>query len=65
MTDEMTPDRADEMAPEDGGEAVTEDFANEPLAGEGTDDDEATVTEGPAQGGATGKAGQGTADESH
>ncbi|MEJ7753892.1 MAG: hypothetical protein WKF38_01780 [Candidatus Limnocylindrales bacterium] len=53
----------DEMAPEDGGEAVTEAFANEPLAGEGTDDDGATVTEGPAQGGATGKAGQGTADE--
>ena len=25
--------------------------------------DEATVTEGPGQGGATGKAGQGTADE--
>jgi len=63
MTDEMTPDRADEMAPEDGGDAVTETFAEEPLAGEGTDDDEATVTEGPAHGGATGKVGQGTADE--
>lgn len=63
MTDEMIPDRADEMAPEDGGGAVTDEFAEEPLAGEGTDDDEATVTEGPAQGGATGKVGQGTADE--
>ncbi|MDQ3448757.1 MAG: hypothetical protein M3432_06220 [Chloroflexota bacterium] len=63
MTDEMIPDRADEMAPEDGGDAVTDDFAQEPLAGEGTDDDEATVTEGPGQGGSTGKAGQGTADE--
>ncbi len=63
MTDEMNPDRADEMAPEDGGDTVTEKFAEEPLAGEGTDDDEATVTEGPAHGGATGKVGQGTADE--
>ena len=36
-------------------------FRDEPLAGEGTDDDEATVTRGPAVGGSTGKAGEGTA----
>ncbi len=40
---------------------ASEAFADEPLAGEGTDDTEATVTRGPALGGSTGRAGEGTA----
>lgn len=35
----------------------------EALAGEGTDDDEATITKGPGTGGTAGRAGSGTADE--
>jgi hypothetical protein len=33
------------------------------LAGEGTDDDEATITKGPGTGGTAGRVGTGTADE--
>ena len=41
----------------------TPGFGSEPKAGEGSDEDEAVVTRGPAAGGASGKAGQGTTEE--
>ena len=39
------------------------DFGSEVRAGEGSDEDEAVITRGPAAGGASGKAGQGTTEE--
>ena len=39
------------------------DYGSEPLAGEGADEEEATVTQGPGHGGSTGRAGEGTAED--
>ena len=38
-------------------------FHEEPMAGEGADDDEATVTKGPGAGGSSGRTGEGTAED--
>ena len=46
-----------------GGAGAGSAWEAEPLAGEGTDVDEATVTQGPATGGATGRAAEGTTEE--
>lgn len=64
MSDETPRTGGSEQGSDDAGQrAQTPQFANEPMAGEGADDDEATISQGPALGGASGIAGQGTTEE--
>ncbi len=68
MTDQTrSANEQQDQSPQTGGLDAEEtrmsgpDFGSEPLAGEGNDDFEATVTRGPGVGGSSGKTGEGTA----
>ena len=57
------PGRVSNPAPGLGGEPEPPSFESEPLAGEGVDEEEATITRGPGVGGTSGVASEGTAED--